>query len=153
MIHAGREATSLTDNDRPPYHHPVIIKLYGSVAKAQLPSFDYSPSDASFVISEDDHLWHARHANFGESLPLEIGAKLRSSGFLILEQGARTWYQRALLRSLWQQMLDYKSHAVSLSPDYMERAYWTLFHVDLIRMNLNDYVRALAARIERYEGI
>jgi hypothetical protein len=61
--------------------HPVIIKLYGSVGMIQFPNYDELHLGNSFVISEDDHLRHAGHTNFGESLPLEIWAKLRRSGY------------------------------------------------------------------------
>jgi hypothetical protein len=128
--------------------YPVIIKMYGSVGMTPPLSPDEQYLHLSFVVSEDDHLRRAGHANLRAFLPTEIWGKLRRSGFLVLGHGTSTWYERALLQSIWREGLDYRSWAVGIT-SAIEKHYWLYYNVSVIDINLEDYIAMLAAQIEQ----
>jgi hypothetical protein len=138
----GRSVTDLEGD-----YYPVIIKLYGSVSMKPLDS-DEQYRHPGFVISEDDYLARASHSYIRESLPQVIWAMLRRSGFLVLGHRMSTWYERALLESIWRgEKPDYRSWAVNPHTNNIEILWLSSCNVDVINMNLEEYVEKLAAQI------
>jgi hypothetical protein len=83
-------------------------------------------------------------------IPVTIAARLRRAHFLFLAYDLRTWNLRVILRRLWgEQQLSYKSWAVHpFAPDPMERGLWRDRGIDVLEVQLEDYLRGLRERLQ-----
>jgi hypothetical protein len=77
-------------------------------------------------------------------VPAVLAAKLRKSHFLFLGYGMRDWNLRVILHRIWgEQRLSYRSWAVQLEPDRIEREFWGQRGVEILEAELEDYVAGL----------
>jgi hypothetical protein len=82
-------------------------------------------------------------------VPVTLAAKLKKSHFLFLGYGLRDWNLRVILHRIWgEQKLTYKSWAIQLDPHEIEKKFWNKRDVDIIGVNLDDYVAELDKRIQ-----
>ena len=120
----------------------IILKLHGQV--------DRSPERAweSFVVTEDDYIDYLAQTDVTGLVPVGLTAQLRRSHFLFLGYTMADWNLRLLLNRLrGDQPLTYRSWAVHPSPTPLEREFWGHRQVDVVELELEDYVDALAAHL------
>jgi hypothetical protein len=129
--------------------YPIIIKMYGSVELSRpLVSDNTYSSRSNYVISEDDHFWYSSHADLSASLPAQITATLRMSGFLVMGHHAHSWHERALLYSLWEKTkLRYRSWTVSPHMSSFERGWLTRQNVEEISLSFEEYIEKVTSHI------
>jgi hypothetical protein len=116
----------------------VILKMHGAVRRRR--SFE----EDNYVITEDHYIDYLTHTDISGLLPKPIPEKLRNSHFLFLGYGMRDWNLRVILRRIWgEQPVDYPSWSIQLDPDELERAFWANRKVDILELDLDDYVARL----------
>jgi DNA-binding SARP family transcriptional activator len=119
----------------------VVLKLHGGLDGA------LDREHESFVVTEDDYIEYLARGDVG--LPVALAAKLRRSHFLFLGYGMREWSLRLVLdRVSGGGPFAYRSWAVVPEMRPLERQFWRSRDVDLIELQLADYVDALG----RYVG-
>jgi hypothetical protein len=115
----------------------IILKLHGAVDRAD-------PDSDSYVITEDDYIDYLALTDLSCLLPVTLAAKLKRSHFLFLGYSLGDWNLRVILRRIWgQQRLRYRSWAVQLHSEEIDRRFWDARGVDILDMRLEDYVREL----------
>ena len=115
----------------------VIMKIHGAVDRQD------SERD-SYVITEDHYIDYLTRTDISNLIPVTLAAKLRKSHFLFLGYSMRDWNLRVILHRIWgEQKLSYKSWAVQLNPDEIDREFWELRGVDILDVPLDRYVDAL----------
>lgn len=132
----------ITPNEyRLPEGRSVILKISGSI--------DRSDNERdSFVITEDDYIDQLTLADISNSIPVAMRARLQRSHFLFLGYSLRDWNVRVILRRIWgEQRRVYKSWAILLNPDPIEQELWAKRGVDILDINLEDYITALNKHI------
>jgi hypothetical protein len=127
----------------------VILKMHGAVRR------QHSFEEDNYVITEDHYIDYLTHTDISGLLPKPIPEKLRNSHFLFLGYGMRDWNLRVILRRIWgAQPVDYPSWSIQLDPDELERAFWANRKVDILEVDLDDYVarlrKAFDERIEKH---
>ena len=81
-------------------------------------------------------------------IPVMLAAKLRKSHFLFLGYGLRDWNLRVILHRIWgEQKLKYRSWAIQLNPQPIDREFWRQRDVDIIDARLEDCVARLDGRM------
>jgi hypothetical protein len=61
----------------------------------------------------------------------------------------RDWNLRVMLHRIWgEQELEYPSWAIQNDPDEMEQAVWAKRNVEILKLELGDYVEQLHAAVE-----
>jgi hypothetical protein len=115
----------------------VILKIHGAV--------DRGDADRdSYVITEDHYIDYLTRTDISALVPAVLAAKLRKSHFLFLGYGMRDWNLRVILHRIWgEQRLSYRSWAVQLEPDRIEREFWGQRGVEILEAELEDYVAGL----------
>ena len=122
----------------------VILKLHGSI--------DPTPTRAleSFVVTEDDYIDYLASGDIGGAVPVALAAKLRRSHFLFLGYGMSDWNLRLVLGRIWgSEGVSYRSWAVHGGTKNLERQFWRARDVDLLEVELDEYIGALG----RYLGL
>jgi hypothetical protein len=67
---------------------------------------------------------------------------------LFLGYGLRDWNLRVILHRIWgAQKLTYKSWAIQLHPDDLDREFWQKRDVEIYDVRLEDYVSELNKRV------
>ena len=119
----------------------VILKIHGEI--------DRTNADRdSYVITEDHYIDFLTRSDIAVLLPPTLVAKLRRSHFLFLGYGLRDWNLRVILHRIWgEQKLSFKSWAVQLNPDYLDREFWQKRDVEIYDVRLEDYVTELNRRL------
>jgi hypothetical protein len=116
----------------------VILKIHGDVDRAG------SEWGDSYVITEDHYIDYLTRTDISALLPVTLSAKLRRSHFLFLGYGMRDWNLRVILHRIWgQQKLNYRSWAIQVQPEPIEREFWQKRGVDILDMELDRYVEGL----------
>jgi hypothetical protein len=124
----------------------VILKIHGAIDRANA---DYD----SYVITEDHYIDYLTRTDISNLIPATLAAKLRRSQFLFLGYSLRDWNLRVILHRIWgEQKLSYKSWAVQLNPDRLDREFWRKRDVDILDARLEDYVSALRECIGALPG-
>lgn len=117
---------------------PVIIKIHGEVDRHGAVVRD------SFVITEDHYIDYLTRTDLASLVPVNLAAKLKQSHFLFLGYGMRDWNLRVILhRIAGEQTLTYKSWAIQLDPDALEQRIWTRRDVEILNVDLGQYVAQL----------
>lgn len=117
---------------------PAILKLHGAVDRR-------SGENDSFVVTEDHYIDYLTGKDLSSLVPVQLAARLKKSHFLFLGYGLGDWSLRVILRRIWgEQKLYYKSWAVQRSPDLMEQKFWEERGVQVLDLNLREYVTQLA---------
>jgi hypothetical protein len=118
----------------------VILKIHGAVDRVN------SEWGDSYVITEDHYIDYLTRTDISGLLPVTLGAKLRRSHFLFLGYSMRDWNLRVILHRIWgQQKLNYKSWAIQVDPEAIEREFWQKRGVDILDVRLERYVAGLEA--------
>jgi len=121
---------------------PVILKIHGAVDR------DTGERD-SFVITEDHYIDYLTRTDISNLVPVTLAAKLRRSHFLFLGYSLRDWNLRVILHRIWgEQKLSWKSWAVQLNPDPLDKECWKKRDVDILDVRLEEYVAALSERMQ-----
>lgn len=120
----------------------VILKIHGAIDRID-------PDGDSYVITEDDYIDYLTRTDISSLVPVTLAAKLKKSNFLFLGYGLRDWNLRVILHRIWgEQKLTYKSWAIQLDPADVEKQFWRKRDVDIVGINLDDYVASLNERIQ-----
>jgi SIR2-like domain/TIR domain len=132
------------DDDGEP-ERTVIVKIHGAVEGQE---GDSNWVD-DYVVTEDQYIDYLPTDNIHKLIPVQILAKLKSSGCLFLGYAMRDWNARVFLRRVWQgESMSEKSWAIENQPDVLERDSWGLVgHVELLAASLPDYVGELRDRL------
>jgi DNA-binding SARP family transcriptional activator len=122
----------------------VLLKIHGGVD----PSAD-RPWE-SFVASEDDFIDLLAEGELTSLVPVTLAAKLRRSHFLFLGYRPVTeWSLRVFLHRVWgRDAPRYRSWAVDPAPQLLTGKLWAARGVELLAVPVDEYVSALAARLE-----
>jgi hypothetical protein len=124
----------------------VILKIHGAIDRA-------NAERDSYVITEDHYIDYLTRTDLSNLVPATLAAKLRRSHFLFLGYSLRDWNLRVILHRIWgEQKLSYKSWAVQLNPDRLDREFWRKRDVDILDARLEDYVSALRECIGALPG-
>jgi SIR2-like domain len=120
----------------------VIVKIHGSVGDA--------PGADSYVITEDDYLdYLMQSTDITNLFPVHLAAHLTNDAqFLFLGYKLRDWNLRVILNRIWQeQQLSGKSWAIQLKPEALDLLFWRRHEVDILDVELDEYVRELRVRL------
>src|SRR5262249_28529901 len=121
---------------------PVILKIHGAVDRV-------NADHDSYVITEDHYIDYLTHTDISNLVPVTLAAKLRKSHFLFLGYSLRDWNLRVILHRIWgEQKLTYKSWAIQLNPEPIERKFWNKREVDIFDVRLEEYIAALHERLQ-----
>jgi hypothetical protein len=121
---------------------PVILKIHGAVDRTDA-------GRDSYVITEDHYIDYLTHTDISNLVPVTLAAKLKKSHFLFLGYSLRDWNLRVILHRIWgEQTLTYKSWAIQLKPEPIERKFWNKRDVDILDVHLEEYVAALHERLQ-----
>jgi hypothetical protein len=122
-----------------PEERTVILKIHGAVDRS-----DPDGQWDSYVITEDHYIDYLARTDIANLIPVTLAAKLRRSHFLFLGYRMRDWNLRVILHRIWgEQKLKYKSWAIQLDPDEIDREFWEMRGVDILEVPLERYVEAL----------
>lgn len=125
----------------------VILKIHGAVDRVD------SEWGDSYVITEDHYIDYLTRTDISGLLPVTLSAKLRRSHFLFLGYAMRDWNLRVILHRIWgQQKLNYKSWAIQVEPEPVEREFWQKRGVDILDVPLERYVEGLVAGLSEPLG-
>jgi len=81
-------------------------------------------------------------------VPVTIVAKLRRSHFLFLGYPLQEWNLRVFLHRVWgHERVAYRSWAVEAAPDPLEREFWRQRGVEIVDVELGNYVERLGRRL------
>jgi hypothetical protein len=141
-------------SDVSPEKRPVILKIHGAVERNELQEGrEWSRTGArgdSFVITEDHYIEYLTHTDVSALLPVFVAAKLKKSHFLFLGYGLRDWNLRVILhRIAGSQKLGYRSWAVQRNPDQLDEKFWAKRDVEVLDLDLGDYIAELEQRLEK----
>jgi hypothetical protein len=123
---------------------PAILKIHGAINR-QLPDED------SYVITQDDYIAYLTQADISNVLPAPVAAKLRRSNFLFLGYSLQDWNLRVILHRIWteqQRRGTFASWAIQRRPDDFDRKFWATRDVEILDVDLADYVRDLRRRLK-----
>jgi hypothetical protein len=120
----------------------VILKIHGTTDRI-------NTEGDSFVITEDHYIDYLTRTDISNLVPVTLAAKLRRSHFLFLGYSLRDWNLRVILHRIWgAQKLTYKSWAIQLDPEPIDREFWRKRDVDILNVRLEAYVAALSDRLQ-----
>ena len=136
LIDKPNEYSALSLDER-----SVILKIHGAVDRT-------NRDRDSYVITEDHYIDYLTRTDVANLVPVKLVAKLRRSHFLFLGYGLRDWNLRVILHRIWgEQRLKYRSWAIQLQPQHIDREFWRQRQVDIIDARLEDCVEGLEARL------
>jgi len=126
----------------------VILKIHGAVHA------DDRDAD-SFVITEDHYIDFLTHgADVSTLVPILLAEKMKDSHFLFLGYSLRDWNLRVILRRIWRERTrGKKSWALQLSPQEFDKKFWVMQDIDILELDLDDYVARLDERLEQLAGV
>ncbi len=120
---------------------PVILKIHGAVHREEL-------ERDSYVVTEDHYIDYLSRSDISNLMPKALITKLKASHFLFLGYSLRDWNLRVILRRLWgERKLTYKSWAVQVKPDPLDRQFWSKRDVDIHSVSQETYMSALLSRL------
>jgi hypothetical protein len=134
---------SANDYSLGPEKRTVIVKLHGAVQRP--PS-----EDENYVITEDHYIEYLTHPDITTQLPSAVTDKLRNSSYLFLGYAMKDWNLRAILRRIWgEQETTHGSWAIQRYADPIERAFWNKRNVEILELDLEDYIDRLSVALDR----
>jgi len=126
---------------------PVILKIHGAVNRA-MSNLD------SFVITEDDYIDYLTRIDLGSLLPAPLPAKFQQSQFLFLGYSLSDWNMKAILHRIWRdRQRSARSWAVQLNPAEMDQKFWSRRDVDIINVDLKEYIDLLSERLRNMPSL
>ncbi len=121
---------------------PTVVKLHGAVDR-------FAGEHDSFVITEDHYIEYLAMGDIVPQLPAAIRARLARSHFLFLGYSLADWNVRAVLHRLWRaQNGERKSWSIQLGVDPLQVKAWDQRRVEVIEIDIGDYVAELEAALE-----
>jgi SIR2-like domain len=121
-----------------PQTRTVIVKLHGSIDRDD-------PESDSFVITENDYIAYIERGP-ERLLPPHLLHTMTDSHFLFLGYKLEDWHVRAFLFALWRRRRRSAiSWAIECKPSAVASAYWKDQKVDLVKLNLKDWVEHMLA--------
>ena len=121
----------------------VILKIHGGIDRR--PGREWE----SFVVSEDDHLDHLASTDIAASVPVTLVGRLRHSHFLFLGYPLQEWSLRVFLHRVWgRERVAYHSWAIAPRPDAIEQELWRQRGIDILDVQLEEYIERLVSRVE-----
>jgi hypothetical protein len=117
---------------------PVVLKVHGTI--------DRDDADReSFVITEDQYIEYLSEEPMEKLLPPRLLQKMREMHHLLfLGYSLRDWNFRVFLRRLKREPRErYRSWAVLLGADDVEKRFWGQNGVDIVNVDLGTYVNQL----------
>jgi hypothetical protein len=143
LIAEGTANTYLLDqDDSGNLVRPAILKLHGAVDRLER-------DRDSFVITETHYIEYVARSDVHALIPAPLLEKLKYSSFLFLGYSLRDWNVRAILHQIWSlQRAGFKSWAIQHTPDPFETRAWESRGVDILAIDLVQYVAALASGLE-----
>jgi SIR2-like domain len=122
----------------------VILKLHGAIDRDRPPQVE-----DSYVITEDHYVDYLTQTDVGKLVPINLAAELQDSHVLFLGYGMADWNLRVLLHRMWgRRRLKYKSWSIQHKTSPLDKAVWEQRNLDLLEMDLRQYVPLLRKRIE-----
>lgn len=117
----------------------VIMKIHGAVDRA-------NPDGDSFVITEDHYIDYLAQSDISNIIPAALMAVMNESHFLFLGYRLGDWNLRVILQRIWgHQPFEEKftSWAIQNAPSKLEERLWRRRNVEILAVDLADYVEAL----------
>jgi hypothetical protein len=118
----------------------VIMKIHGAVDRED-------PERDSYVITEDHYIEYLAQTDVSNIIPAALMAVMNESHFLFLGYSLRDWNLRVILHRIWgRQPFEEKftSWAIQRQPSRLEERLWRGRNVEILDVDLEDYVDALA---------
>jgi hypothetical protein len=122
---------------------PVVLKVHGTIDRA-------NAERESFVITEDQYIEYLSEEPMEKLLPPRLLQKMREKHHLLfLGYSLRDWNFRVFLRHLKRNARQrYRSWAVLLGADEVEKRFWEQNGVDIVNVDLRTYVDALQQELD-----
>jgi hypothetical protein len=117
----------------------VILKIHGAVNRKD-------PDRDSYVITEDHYIEYLAQTDIANIIPAKLMAVMNESHFLFLGYSLGDWNLRVILHRIWgQQPFEDKftSWAIRKDPSRLEDRLWRKRNVEILDVDLEDYVVAL----------
>ena len=117
----------------------VILKIHGAVDRED-------PERDSYVITEDHYIEFLAQTDIANIIPANLMAVMNESHFLFLGYSLRDWNLRVILHRIWGQQAfedKFTSWAVRKDPSRLEDRLWRKRNVEILDVDLEDYVGAL----------
>jgi SIR2-like domain len=148
LITRPNEASELTPEDR---RRSIILKIHGDAERTSPPNLDRD----SYVITEDDYIdYLTRSTDPSNIIPVGLVNKMRESAFLFLGYSLRDWNLRVILYRLWrEQTLGTQSWAIQRRPHPFEKKFWSLRGVEVLDIDLDEYVAGLTEALANYPSL
>jgi hypothetical protein len=119
----------------------VILKIHGAVDRADA-------KGDSYVITEDNYIDYLAQTEISNLIPVSLMSSMRESHFLFLGYSLADWNLRVILQRIWgEQPFDeqFASWAIQQKPTRLEERLWGRRNVEILDVDLDDYVRGLRA--------
>jgi hypothetical protein len=137
VIDTPNQYSALSLQDR-----SVVLKIHGAVSRA-------NAEDDSYVIAEDHYIDYLTRTDIASLIPVTLAAKIRKSHFLFMGYSLADWNMRVILQRIWgSQQLTYRSWAMQRDPSELDVEFWRKRGVEILDVNLDEYVDALRARLD-----
>ncbi len=132
-----------------PDERTVIVKLHGAMVRAD-------PSRDSYVITEDDYIRYLTRSDIATQLPAVLRQRITERHLLFLGYSMRDWNLRVVLERLaGSGVMANQSWSVQREPSTaasteIELTLWGDRDVDLMFIELDEYVRKLRQQLDSY---
>jgi len=132
-----------TYNELPLNVRTIVLKIHGSVDRSDA-------SSDSYVITENDYLNYLLRVDGERFLPATLSSELIQRNFLFLGYSMRDWNLRVVLERIWnERTLGYQSWSVQSDVKELDRLFWRLREVDVLDIELSEYLTGLEAALAR----
>jgi hypothetical protein len=122
-----------------------ILKIHGAVDRK-------NAEEDSYVITEDDYISFLAHNDLSNLVPSALKARIVNDHLLFLGYSLRDWNLRAFLQRVWderQRKRPKTSWAIQRDVDALEQFSWAKNNVQILHLDLADFVNELAERLAR----
>ena len=120
---------------------PVVLKIHGAVDRV-------SDERDSYVITEDHYIEYLARTDASALIPAPLPALLKNNHLLFLGYGLKDWNLRVILHRLWgDRKLTWKSWAVQLHTDPLDREFWSRRDVEILDCPLGEYIGSLEEKM------
>jgi len=122
----------------------VVLKIHGAVDRAAP-----NEEDDDYVITEDDYIDYLTRTDLATLMPTMLLGELRRRAILFLGYSLRDVNLRVILHRIsGAQRLKYKSWSVQRDPQQLEPEFWEKRNVEVLNVDLGDYIAELRRRVE-----
>jgi hypothetical protein len=142
FYYEGKMIKHGNEDDRFCEKRPALLKIHGTIDRCA------RPEETTVVITEDHYIDYLVSSPVENFLPLSLRTKFKSHHFLFLGYSLRDWNLRVVLRKFTAPSR-FRSWAVLRDPSEAEKKFWTLNSVDVIQMDLGEYMDRLATQLKK----